>query len=76
MHQEFEISSEYIELNKLLKASGLCGTGGVAKMIIKDGLVIVDREIETRVRRKIKDGMTVQYNNHNLKVICKNKITD
>ena len=76
MNQKFEISSEYIELNKLLKASGLCGTGGVAKMIIKDGLVIVDGEIETRVRRKIKNGMIVQYNNHNLKVICKNKITD
>jgi len=73
MHQKFEISGEYIELNKLLKASGLCGTGGVAKMIIKDELVIVDGEIETRVRRKIIDGMIVQYNNHTLKVICKNK---
>lgn len=74
MNQEFEISSEYIELNKLLKASGLCDSGGFAKMVIKDGLVTVDGEIETRVRRKIKNEWIIQYNNQTLQVICKTKI--
>jgi len=71
MNQEFEISSEYIELNKLLKASGLCDSGGIAKMVIKDELVTVDGEVETRVRRKIKDGMTVKFDKHVLNVIEK-----
>jgi ribosome-associated protein len=74
MNQEFEISSEYIELNKLLKARGLCDSGGSAKMVIKDGLVTVDGEIETRVRRKIKNEGIIQYNNQTLQVICRTKI--
>jgi ribosome-associated protein len=71
MDQHFVITDEYIELNKLLKASGVCGTGGQAKMIIEDGLVSVDGETETRKRRKIKDGMIVQYRAHRVKVVCK-----
>ena len=74
MNQEFEISSKYIELNKLLKASGLCDSGGFAKMVIKDGLVTVNGEIETRVRRKIKNEWIIQYNNQTLQVIFKTKI--
>ena len=71
MDQTFTISSEYIELIKLLKATGLCGTGGQAKMLVEDRLVLVDNEIETRKRRKIKDGMIVKYDIHNIKVIHK-----
>ena len=74
MNQKFEISSEYIELNKLLIASGLCDSGGLAKMVIKDGLVTIDGEIETRVRRKVKGKRIIQYNNQTLQVICKTKI--
>lgn len=69
MNQTFKISGDYIELNKLLKASGLCGTGGQAKMIIKDGLIIVDGEIETRVRRKLKHGMIIKYLTQSLKIV-------
>ena len=81
MNHQFEIAGYYIELNKLLKASGLCDSGGQAKMVIKDGLVTVDGDIETRVRRKIKDGMIVEiefesdfeseFDNHILKVKVK-----
>ncbi len=66
--QSFEISGEYIELIKLLKASGLCGTGGQAKMLVEDQLVMVDGEIETRKRRKIKPGMIVEYDSYSIKV--------
>lgn len=71
MEQVFTISSEYIELIKLLKATGLCGTGGQAKMLVDDRLVRVDNEIETRKRRKIKDGMIVRYDTHSIKVVYK-----
>ena len=69
MDQVFEISGEYIELIKLLKASGLCGTGGQAKMVVEGQLVTVDGEIETRKRRKVKGGMLVKYDNHSIKVV-------
>lgn len=71
MDQNFVITDEYIELNKLLKASGVCDTGGQAKMIVEDGLVTVDGETETRKRRKIKDGMIVEYGTHRVKVVFK-----
>ncbi len=61
MELDFKITGDHIELNKLLKASGVCGTGGESKMIIKEGLVRVDGEPEKRVRRKIKAGMVVKY---------------
>ena len=70
MGQHFEISDEYIELNKLLKASGICETGGQAKIIIEGGFVTVDGETETRKRRKIKDGMIVKYGTLSVRVIC------
>ena len=31
---QFELKDEYIELNKLLKFTGVCDTGGDAKMSI------------------------------------------
>ena len=61
MATKFKIDGAYIELIKLLKATGLCGTGGVAKMVVEDGLVTVDGEVELRKRCKIKSGQTVQF---------------
>jgi ribosome-associated protein len=65
---EFEITGEYIELDKLLKAARLCGTGGEARIVISEGLVTVNGETETRLRRKVRPGMTVQYNDETLNV--------
>ena len=61
MATNFKIDGAYIELIKLLKATGLCGTGGVAKMVVEDGLVMVDGEVELRKRCKIKSGQTVEF---------------
>jgi ribosome-associated protein len=60
--ERFEISGDYIELNKLLKASGLCDSGGVAKQVIVGGRVKVDGTVEHRIRRKISHGQTVTFN--------------
>lgn len=65
---EFKITGEYIELFKLLKATHLCGTGGEAKIMIGEGLVTVEGEAESRLRRKVKPGMTVEYDGHVIRV--------
>lgn len=65
---EFEITGEYIELDKLLKASRLCGTGGEARIVIGEGLVTVDGEVETRLRRKVRPGMTVEFDGQALNI--------
>lgn len=67
--ETFELSGDYIELNKLLKASGLCETGGMAKIAIENGLVTVNGTVEYRKRCKIRNGQTVAYDGHSIQVV-------
>ncbi len=60
MATKFELDGEYIELIKLIKLLGITSTGGQAKMLVEQGLVYVDGELESRKRRKIKKGMVVE----------------
>ena len=57
----FDLSGDYIELNKLLKASGLCGSGGEANAAITGGMVRVNGEPEVRKRRKLRKGDVVEF---------------
>ena len=52
---------EYIELNNLLKVTGMCDSGGAAKMVISAGEVRVDGAVETRKRCKIRPGQVVEF---------------
>jgi ribosome-associated protein len=61
MKTTFEITGEYIELIKLLKAAGLCATGGMAKIVIAQGLVSVDGRTELRKSCKIRRGQIVTF---------------
>ena len=67
-------SDEYIELNKLLKITGLAQTGGHAKIIIDEGAVLVNGEIELQKRKKLRDGDIVQCENNSIEI--KNVATD
>ncbi len=60
---DFPISEDYIELIKLLKAIGLAQTGGHAKMIVDDGLVSRNGEIEKRKRAKLVSGDKLTIDN-------------
>jgi len=67
--QYFELEGrEYIELNNLLKVTGLCESGGRAKVLIADGQVKVDNEIERRKRCKIRQGQVIEYADHQLQI--------
>jgi len=48
-----EISTQPIELYKILKFEGLVASGGEAKLVIADGLVLVNGKVETQKRKKI-----------------------
>ncbi|MDT8419931.1 MAG: RNA-binding S4 domain-containing protein [Desulfuromonadales bacterium] len=68
--QTFDLEDhEYIELNSLLKLTGLCPSGGIAKLLIADGLVSVDGQIELRKRCKVRAGQTVSYDGQNIQVV-------
>ena len=53
---DFELRSEHITLDALLKACSLAPSGGAAKTLIADGGVSVNGEVETRRGRKLRAG--------------------
>ena len=67
---EFKLEgSEFILLQALLKAAGLCETGGEAKAAIVDGKVLVDDVVETQRGKKIRAGQIVIYDAQVVKVV-------
>jgi ribosome-associated protein len=56
----FVLTTEYIELFKLLKVTGLCESGGAAKFAISHSEVRVDGQVETRKACKIRRGQRVE----------------
>jgi len=56
---EFELTSEYVELNQLLKLTGLCDSGGAGKQLVAGGQVRVDGKQELRKTAKIRAGQQV-----------------
>jgi ribosome-associated protein len=60
MEQVFKIEGEYIELIQLLKAIGLANTGGHAKMIVDEEMVVRNGEVETRKRAKLIAGDIIE----------------
>lgn len=55
-HIEFPLRTAYIDLLQLLKATGLCATGGEAKWAVDEGRVTVNGAAESRRRRKLVVG--------------------
>ena len=66
----FAVSDGHIELIKLLKATGLCESGGAAKTAVEQGLVKVDGEVEYRKRCKIRNGRQVGFSGEVIAVKC------
>ena len=60
--QDVIINKEPVELYKVLKFEGLVATGGEAKMVVAEGLVSVNGEVEMRKRCKLKAGDLIEFN--------------
>ena len=57
---KFELEEGYIELFKLLKVTGVAESGGQAKMLIEEGAVKRNGEVELRKRAKIFSGEKIE----------------
>lgn len=66
--RDVAITSEPVELYKILKFEGIVDSGGQAKAVIADGLVLVNGEVETRKRRKILSGDVIKFADDELKM--------
>jgi ribosome-associated protein len=67
--QEFKITGEYIELIGLLKALGLAQTGGHAKMIVEEEMVMRNGALETRKRAKLVSGDVIEVQDIRISLI-------
>lgn len=65
---KFELEEEYIELFKLLKVMGVAESGAQAKMLIEEGQVIRNGEVETRKRAKIVSGERIEVGDEVIEV--------
>lgn len=58
-HLTFELDRDFVELNQLLKLTGLCDSGGAGKQLVASGAVRVDGAVELRKTCKIHAGQQV-----------------
>lgn len=56
----YQLTEEYIELYKLLKLLDLVDSGAQAKLLIAEGYVRRNAEVELRKRAKIHSGDTLE----------------
>jgi ribosome-associated protein len=63
------ITREPVELFKILKFEGLVESGGEAKAVIEQGLVKVNRVVETRKRKQIVSGDVIEFAAHTLRIV-------
>lgn len=58
---EVELTTSPVELYKILKFEGIASSGAEAKILIDQGMVVVNGETETRKRRKIVAGDEISF---------------
>ena len=66
---EVVIKREPVELYKVLKFEGLVGSGGEAKLVVDNGLVRLNGEVETRKRKKVVSGDVIEFDQTRMKLV-------
>lgn len=66
---KFTLNGEYIQLIQLLKATNLVQSGGEAQMVVLEGQVKHNGEVDYRKRLKVRRGDIVEFNGQKIEVI-------
>lgn len=69
------VSVQPIELCKLLKIANMVGGGGEAKIVISEGYVAVNNEVEFQKRKKIYHDDIVEFNGEIIQVNVVEELT-
>ncbi len=72
----FELDRDYVELNQLLKLTGLCDSGGAGKAIVASGDVSVDGQVELRKTCKIHAGQVGRIEDVEIHVVALDTAND
>lgn len=67
---EFRLNREFVQLNQLLKLTGLCDSGGAGKALVAGGGVSVDGGVELRKTCKIRVGQVVSLGDVQITVVA------
>jgi ribosome-associated protein len=67
--REVILKSQPVELYKILKFEGMVPSGGVAKLAIESGDVIVNGVVETRKRKKMVAGDVIEFNGEMVRLV-------
>jgi ribosome-associated protein len=67
---EFRLNREFVQLNQLLKLTGLCDSGGAGKALVAGGGVSVDGNVELRKTCKIRVGQIVSIGDVQITVVA------
>jgi len=67
---EFLLNREFVQLNQLLKLTGLCDSGGAGKALVAGGGVAVDGSVELRKTCKIRVGQVVSIGDVQITVVA------
>ena len=66
---QFQLQEEYIELYKLIKVLDLVDSGAEAKLLVANGYVKRNGEVELRKRAKIKSGDLIEIADVKIEVL-------
>lgn len=66
---EFKLQGDYIPMIQLLKATGIAETGGEAQLIVNEGQIKYNGQVDYRKRLKVKQGDVVEFMDEKIKVI-------
>lgn len=66
--ETIQIRDEFIKLGQALKLAGLVASGVEAKILIQDGMVKVNGEVEERRGRKLYKGDVFEMEGNQVKV--------
>lgn len=67
--KQIKITTEFIKLDQLMKYAEMVQSGGEAKMLIAQGLVLVNGEICTQRGKKIRVGDKVEFDGNDYEII-------
>jgi ribosome-associated protein len=67
---DFHLRGEFVELNQLLKLTGICDSGGAGKALVAEGVVSVDGQVELRKTAKIHAGQVVTLGDTRILVLA------
>ena len=59
---QIKIKDDYIKLGQALKLAGMVGSGVEAKIVIQDGQVLVNGEVELQRGKKLHPGDIFSFN--------------